>query len=76
MRRHDEDHVIRAADIAEVLHMARDTVYEMLPTGEIPSRRFGRRFIVSRAKFFEWLNSSDKKAAREHRAGTRRARRR
>lgn len=75
MQRHDEDLVIRAADIAEMLHMARDSVYEMLRSGEIPSRRFGRRFIISRAAFLEWLNARDKRAAREQGIGRRRARR-
>lgn len=33
-------------------------VYELVRTGQIPAKRLGRRWIISRARFHAWLNDT------------------
>jgi excisionase family DNA binding protein len=49
--------VIEVAEIAAALHLGINQVYAALNRGEIPSHRVGRRFIVSRRRFFQWLEN-------------------
>jgi excisionase family DNA binding protein len=47
--------VLNVDQVAELLGLGRNTVYEAAGRGEIPHRRIGRRLIFSRAAVMEWL---------------------
>lgn len=47
--------VLNVNQVAELLGLGRNTVYEAASRGEIPHRRVGRRLIFSRAAVMEWL---------------------
>lgn len=45
-----------ADEVAELLGVGRNSVYEAANRGEIPHRRLGRRLIFSRVAVLEWLH--------------------
>lgn len=47
--------VLNVDEVAELLKLGRNSVYEAASRGEIPHRRVGRRLIFSRAAVLEWL---------------------
>jgi excisionase family DNA binding protein len=47
--------VLNVDQVAELLGLGRNTVYEAASRGEIPHRRVGRRLIFSRSAVMEWL---------------------
>lgn len=47
--------VLSVEEVAELLGLGRNTVYDAANRGEIPHRRVGRRLIFSRAAVMEWL---------------------
>ena len=51
--------VISVAELAELLGVAPNTVYEAASRGEIPHRRLGRRLIFSRVAVLEWLHGKE-----------------
>jgi excisionase family DNA binding protein len=42
-------------EVAELLGLGRNTVYDAANRGEIPHRRIGRRLLFSRTAVMEWL---------------------
>ncbi len=48
--------VLNVDEVAELLKLGRNSVYEAASRGEIPHRRVGRRLIFSRAAVLEWLS--------------------
>lgn len=48
--------VLNVDQVAELLGLGRNTVYDAANRGEIPHRRVGRRLIFSRAAVMEWLH--------------------
>jgi excisionase family DNA binding protein len=42
--------------IASLLDICETLAYDMVRKGEIPAKRLGRRWVVSRARFTAWLN--------------------
>ena len=46
-------------EVAEVLGLSKDKVYELIRGNRIPHKRLGRRIIVPRKRFEEWLAESD-----------------
>lgn len=57
MRRliHVEAELLRAEQVAEVLAVARSTVFELLRTGELPAVRIGRAVRVPRKALDRWI---------------------
>ena len=55
--------VISVSEAAALIGVRRETVYDMARRGEIPCRRIGRRFLIPRAAFLEWVNAGDEKEA-------------
>ncbi len=55
----DKKAVIGVADVAAMLGVRRETIYEMARRGDFPCRRIGRRFLIPRDAFMEWLNAGD-----------------
>lgn len=47
--------VLNVDQVAELLHLGRNTVYDAANRGEIPHRRVGRRLLFSRSAVLEWL---------------------
>ncbi len=47
--------VLNVDDVAELLGIGRNSVYDAANRGQIPHRRIGRRLIFSRAAVLEWL---------------------
>jgi excisionase family DNA binding protein len=49
--------VLTASQVVEELSglLARGTVYKLLRTGELPAKRIGKKFLVSRARLEQWL---------------------
>ncbi len=47
--------VLNVDQVAELLGLGRNTVYDAVNRNEIPHRRVGRRLIFSRAAVMQWL---------------------
>ena len=47
--------VLTVDDVADLLGIGRNTVYDAANRGQIPHRRIGRRLIFSRTAVMEWL---------------------
>lgn len=47
--------VLNVEQVADLLGVGRNSVYEAANRGEIPHRRIGRRLIFSRTAVMEWL---------------------
>jgi putative molybdopterin biosynthesis protein len=49
--------VLIPMEVARLLRIGRNTVYEMIARGVIPSIRVGRRLLVPRVQLSRWLDS-------------------
>ncbi len=49
--------VLTPKDVCEKTGLSKGTVGKLLRTGQIPSRRAGRRYLISRANYEQWLNN-------------------
>lgn len=47
-------------EAAQALHLGRNTVYELIRTGQIPSLRVGRAIRIPQAALQEWIQSNTK----------------
>jgi excisionase family DNA binding protein len=47
--------VLNVDQVADLLGLGRNTVYEAANRGELPHRRVGRRLLFSRTAVLEWL---------------------
>ena len=45
-------------EVMELTGLGRCLVYAALQDGEIPARKVGSRWVISRERFHAWLNSS------------------
>jgi excisionase family DNA binding protein len=48
--------VLTVDEVAALLRIGRNSVYDGAARGEIPHRRVGRRLVFSRAALIEWLS--------------------
>lgn len=46
-------------EVAVLLGVSRGIAYQFVNEGVIPAKRIGRRWVISRAAFHAWLDSSD-----------------
>lgn len=44
-------------EVASLMRIARNSAYDGVRSGEIPSIRVGRRYLIPRERFHAWLNS-------------------
>lgn len=51
--------VLNVDQVADLLGLGRNTVYEAANRGEIPHRRVGRRLLFSRTAVLEWLQGKE-----------------
>jgi excisionase family DNA binding protein len=47
--------VLTPSDIKDYLKIGWNKVYELLSSGEIPSKRVGKQYRISKSKFIEWM---------------------
>ncbi len=47
--------VLTVQDLKEILHVGKHHVYNLLTTGEIPSRRIGRKYIIPKNGLIDFL---------------------
>ena len=50
--------VMTPADIAKVLQISRNTVYEMVHRADFPVFRIGKQYRVHRSKFIQWMDEA------------------
>jgi excisionase family DNA binding protein len=55
---------LKVPEVAEILRIARNTVYQLVGEGEIPSVRIGRSVRVSRKELERWLEEQRQLSAR------------
>jgi excisionase family DNA binding protein len=55
---------LKVPEVAEMLRIARNTVYQLVGEGEIPSVRIGRSLRVSRKELERWLEEQRQLSAR------------
>jgi excisionase family DNA binding protein len=55
---------LKVPEVAEMLRIARNTVYQLVGEGEIPSVRIGRSVRVSRKELERWLEEQRQLSAR------------
>lgn len=51
-------------EVASLLRINRNTAYELVARGEIPSIRLGRRVLIVRARFDSWLAAPNQERER------------
>ena len=56
----EERGVLTMNEVQEVLGIGKNLCYDMLRAGTIPSIRLGRKIIIPKHSFYEWLNSGTK----------------
>ena len=49
--------VLNAKDVAKVLGLSRAGTYELMRQKDFPAKRIGKRIIVPRDEFLEWLKT-------------------
>lgn len=59
------DPVLAVEDVARMLRIGRNTVYELVGRNEIPHRRLGKQIRFSRAALMRWLDSWSTQGAKE-----------
>ena len=59
------DAVLDVEDVARLLRIGRNTVYELVGRNEIPHRRLGKQIRFSRAALMRWLDSWSSQGAKE-----------
>lgn len=47
--------ILSAREVARLLRMRFERVIELLESGEIPSRKSGKRYLVSREAVLRWV---------------------
>lgn len=53
--------IYTVAQVGRMLNMNLGTVYQLLRDGVIPAKRLGRRWIIPRKRFHQWLDGLENK---------------
>jgi excisionase family DNA binding protein len=59
-----DDGVLDVDEVARLLRIGRNTVYELVGKNEIPHRRLGKQIRFSRAALMRWLDSWSSQSAK------------
>lgn len=59
------DDVLDVVQVARVLRIGRNTIYELVGRNAIPHRRLGKQIRFSRAAIMRWLDSWSSQGAKE-----------
>ncbi|MDO4423146.1 MAG: helix-turn-helix domain-containing protein [Eubacteriales bacterium] len=54
----DYPDILRAEDVAAILRTSKSKAYDLLNSRDFPTLVVGRRKMVSKEKFIEWINSN------------------
>ena len=54
----DDSQTVKPDELARILDVGRNTIYEGLRSGKIPAIRLGKRFVIPRAAITEWLKTA------------------
>jgi len=57
--KHEENPIMRAAELREMLGIGKNTIYDWCNQGIIPHKRVGRCIFFSRIKIKEWLENGE-----------------
>ncbi|MBU2535446.1 MAG: helix-turn-helix domain-containing protein [Chloroflexi bacterium] len=57
--KNEENPVMRADEVRQILGIGKNTIYTWANEGKIPCKRVGRIIIFSRKRFNEWLENMD-----------------
>ncbi len=49
--------VLTVDDVAQILHIGKNTVYRLLNTGEIHSRRIGKKYIIPKKCVIDYIEA-------------------
>jgi len=55
--------IYTVAHVARMLSINVGTAYQLLRDGVIPANRLGRRWVISRKRFHEWLDGLEQERA-------------
>lgn len=55
--------IYTVAHVARMLSINVGTVYQLLRDGAIPGKRLGRRWVIPRRRFHEWLDGLEQERA-------------
>jgi excisionase family DNA binding protein len=55
--------IYTVAHVAHMLGINVGTVYQLLRDGAIPAKRLGRRWVIPRKRFHEWLDGLEQERA-------------
>jgi excisionase family DNA binding protein len=61
----DADTVLDVEDVARLLRVGRNTIYELVARNQIPHRRLLKQIRFSRAAVMAWLDSCGRSGARQ-----------
>jgi len=61
MRNNREGHdnlptMLNVNDVADILDLSKTKVYELMNSNEFPTLRIGKRMMVSKEQFVNWIN--------------------
>lgn len=60
-----DDDVLDVGGVVRMLHVGRNTVYELVARNEIPHRRLGKQIRFSRVAIMRWLDPCSLQVAKE-----------
>jgi excisionase family DNA binding protein len=53
--------ILTAEETAKLLGIGMNKIYELLISGELPAKRIGRKYLISKLMLENWLNCSTQK---------------
>lgn len=53
-----EQFIYTAKDVSKLLGVGMNKTYELLASGEIPTKKIGRKYLISKVMFEKWLNDA------------------
>ncbi len=61
MRNNIEEHdnlptMLNVNDVADILGLSKTKIYELMNSSEFPTLRIGKRMMVSKEQFVNWIN--------------------
>ena len=57
--------VLQASDLQQVLHLSKGKVYQLLASEGFPALCFGKRKMVIKSDFLDWLEQNKTNSTRE-----------
>lgn len=56
--------ILQAKDVQMILGISKGKTYEIMNSTDFPTIHLNKRMVVSRDKFYEWLNQDSRKIRR------------